>query len=178
MAWLRSDLITAFFLLLTAFGGTAAASSRVFCAAHYFVGDLERRGAAIAFKWYCKGLNPLTFRYFLCPISIENKHWVLGVVDREQRTVAVWDSYCIRRHKYESLLLGFANEQLGGGFAVAAQPHGLPEQRDAFSCGVYVCAFAYILCHGRVPASADVSDANQVYWRQLIGFCCLNKKIF
>ncbi len=52
--------------------------------------------------------------------------------------------------------------------AQAGQPHGLPEQRDVFSCVVYVCAFSYILCHGRVPASGDVSDANQVNWRQLM----------
>jgi hypothetical protein len=176
MAWLRSSLITAFFLQLRAYGAREGAPLRAYCATTYFMVILRSQGAAKAFRKFCKGFDA-SFKYFLCPMNIKDSHWVLGVVDIVLRKVSVWDPLCVTRENLERELLDFANQHLGGAYAVTPQPSNLPKQRDAWNCGVFLCAFAFLLCRGRAPAGEDVSGSNMAFWRQLIGFCCINGKI-
>jgi len=98
--------------------------------------------------------------------DLARKHWVLPVIDLDERVVSEYDSMYNVNHtmtvpaRYITLRLGAQWEE-GGWRHVQAQA---PQQNDTKSCGLYALACIYCLVTGTaIPTSLDP----RLWWQAL-----------
>lgn len=123
-------------------------------------------------------------KYIFFPINIDNKHWVLVVVQILQRRIVYYDSMDTDNFKYKlytSTILNYlcAKWQSTKSSAFESKEWAIilmeeiPKQKNDYDCGVFICMYAdYILEDKNMNFSqSDMEKARQLMFYYMCQFC-------
>ena len=136
------------------------------------------------FRW-TKKFDIFDLRRIYCPINIKNSHWTLIVVYVEEKRICYYDS--TGNSQAERYLNGVrkwiqdvAVELEVQNFDIDSwitefSPQDLPRQRDSFSCGVFLCAFANLLTDD--IRLGNFSEEHLTFFRRKLCLDILNRRL-
>ncbi|GAQ85712.1 hypothetical protein KFL_002500100 [Klebsormidium nitens] len=127
----------------------------------------------------------------LTPINLNNAHWALISVNLKDRCVEYYDSLCgpvesARARTITETVLRYLEDESQDKrqreledrkkWAVKQMLHGVPQQGDGGSCGVFACAYADLLAQGARPPF-DFSQADILTMRRAMAADILAGKL-
>lgn len=107
------------------------------------------------FKRWLAQTQLWTYKCWLCPLLIDNNHWILLVVDVKRKIMIYFDSLhhgptervVNRIFSFVHKMLEIANDpELVNNWSVYA-PVDIPKQQDGINCGTHVCIRLYLICN-------------------------------
>ena len=132
------------------------------------------------------GVDIFDYQLVLCPINVEGNHWVLAVIDVDNKLIRYYDSYPHRAEKearektekqcFDALRHFIQGESIKNKHGVAPVYNTVtyedtPRQEGAMDCGVFLCMFAEHLTR---HAAFNFSQRDVAYWRERIAWELIN----
>ena len=101
-------------------------------------------------------IKPLRYDVWLIPTLVNNDHWQLSVLICKKQKLAQLDSFHIGNPEVIEAILDFFGSEYFDSFCQCPKfedwdicvSQDVPEQANAYDCGVYVCINSYSLCYG------------------------------
>ena len=156
--WLNDQIINAF---VAACCHSTAGRVR-FLGSFFLTKLMQKTGAEGVRRWITKLHLKGDEEKILIPINVRGNHWSLGVINFSERCVEYYDSYMSsHRNKWNEVLhydpsISPSAKALADCCAVLFPKLGIdrihntvnlvPQQNNAYDCGVFTCRFACALC--------------------------------
>lgn len=150
--WLNDNVIDAFLSTLS--------NERVHVFSTFFFTNLESRGYSSVKKWMKKAKKDISkLEMIICPININQTHWVTGAIDLKNKKLLYMDSLAGLETPHGSRSLCSLSEYLTGeaekqGQAQVSQGFEMvqvttcPQQSNGYDCGVFTLMNSLHLAKG------------------------------
>ncbi|KAG5186020.1 hypothetical protein JKP88DRAFT_268116 [Tribonema minus] len=127
--------------------------------------------------------------HLVIPLNVANKHWVVGLVDRQQNVLTMYDSCCSAEARPDMELRESQLQQIHEVLSTIHQDHNPiamtvvepmresteRQQTNGSDCGIFVCANAW--CHLNNRTFLTQKDAKFFRWYILHILCTRLKRI-
>ncbi|XP_052123690.1 sentrin-specific protease-like [Frankliniella occidentalis] len=170
--WLNDMVINAYFELI-------AAKFELVCSlSSFFYEDLLNENKDS--MGLAKNVPLFSFKKILIPICKKKNHWVLTVVDMENKNIRYYDSMNGQDIHCPSKILSYLELRKDGDFedidiSQWSANHVLaPRQMNGYDCGVFVCAYARYEAEGAVM---NFSQKDMPHYRKMIGLSILSGEL-
>eukprot|EP00924_Labyrinthula_sp_SR-Ha-C_P003326 augustus_masked-scaffold_15-processed-gene-6.49-mRNA-1 protein AED:0.24 eAED:0.25 QI:0/-1/0/1/-1/1/1/0/463 len=188
--WLNDEVINTFMVLLRRYTIKHLPKEKQ-CYFHstFFFNKLSENNSynySNVKKWTKRGrrkCNIFSQRLVFIPVNVHNTHWTLVVVDIENKNISYYDSMGSQGEFAVDLIARYLqdesmdklNKQLElSSWTLGAKGKSIPQQRNGFDCGVFVCIFSYYLVFEQ---ELDFDQADMSYFRKRICLDILHDKL-
>ena len=187
--WLKDSIINMFFGLLEVEGG-------IHCFSPFFVTKLLNHGHETKpdeygyerVKRWTRNIDVFVLKKAFVPINLGLSHWILALIDFQEKKIQLYDSYRKKMRPRPNLLEGLLRylkdehqnkkgrpmDDEDSWNLIDVQINETPHQVGDNDCGVFICIFAYLLSKGR-PLDFTQADITAT-GRQFVGISILQNK--
>jgi len=150
-----------------------------------FLSDEERGYNYQKVKGYSKKIDLFSFNKILIPLHLVN-HWCLAIINFEEKKIEYYDSLKGNNYTCFKVLKTYLsderknknNSEYDLSDWTEYSPKNIPEQRNGYDCGVFMCQFAKHLAFGKL-LSFEQRDMSLLRRQMILEImnCSLNIKL-
>ncbi|KAL7312151.1 hypothetical protein PS15m_007950 [Mucor circinelloides] len=146
--WLNDEIVNFYFELLSDRAANSQDLPSIHCFNTFFCSTLRDQGYAKVKRW-TKRVDVFSKDILFVPIN-QSYHWVLGVMDMKEKTIAVYDSLGGNHDHTLNLFMSYLEQEhldkkktpFDTSDWKKLTPKDIPRQGNMSDCGAFACTFA------------------------------------